>query len=83
MRIDPVIPEAWPGFSVRYCHGEAIYAIEVQNPSGCQRGILWVEIDGKREAGKVIPLERKLVKHRVVVMMGNSAKPVDKAISLP
>jgi cyclic beta-1,2-glucan synthetase len=76
MRIDPVIPEAWPGFSVRYCHGEAIYAIEVQNPSGCQRGILWVEIDGKREAGKVIPLERDLVKHRVVVMMGKSAKPV-------
>jgi cyclic beta-1,2-glucan synthetase len=83
MRIDPVIPAAWPGFSLRYRHGAAIYAIEVQNPSGCQRGILWVEIDGKRLADEVIPLERELVKHRVVVMMGKSAMPVGTALSPP
>jgi hypothetical protein len=33
-------------------------------------------MDGKRLAGKVIPLERELVKHRVVVMMGKSARKV-------
>jgi cyclic beta-1,2-glucan synthetase len=76
MEIDPVIPATWPRFSLAYRHGETTYAIEVENPAGCQRGVLWVEMDGKRLAGKVIPLERELVKHRVVVMMGKSARKV-------
>jgi cyclic beta-1,2-glucan synthetase len=73
MEIDPVIPATWPRFSLAYRRGETTYAIEVENPAGCQRGVLWVEMDGKRLAGKVIPLERQLVKHRVVVMMGKSS----------
>ncbi len=70
LEIDPVIPANWPRFSLKYRHGETTYAIEVENPSGCQRGVLWVEMDGRRIEGKVILLERELVKHRVVVMMG-------------
>jgi cyclic beta-1,2-glucan synthetase len=81
LEIDPVIPANWPRFSLNYRHGEATYAIEVENPSGCRRGVLWVEMDGRRVAGGVILLERELVKHQVVVMMGKPTKPVEVAIS--
>ncbi len=80
LEIAPVIPATWPGFSLTYRHGETTYVIEVENPNGCQRGVLWVEMDGKRLDGEAIPLERQLVKHRIVVMMGESARSVEPAI---
>jgi len=71
MRVNPVIPGSWPGFSLSYRHGESIYAIRVENPHGCQHGVAWVEMDGQRVTGGAISLERGLVKHQVVVRMGN------------
>ena len=70
MRINPAIPAAWPGFRLSYRHGETLYAIEVENPQGCARGVAWLEMDGQRMAGGVIPLERGLVKHQIRVRMG-------------
>jgi cyclic beta-1,2-glucan synthetase len=70
LKIDPVIPSSWEGFSLRYRHGDAVYEIRVENPDGCERGVVWAEIDGKRVPDGVIPLERGLVKHRVLVHMG-------------
>ena len=69
MQINPVIPATWPGFSLNYHHGETVYDIQVENPNGCERGVAWVEMDGQRMINGVIPLERGLVKHRVVVRM--------------
>jgi len=71
MRIAPVIPATWPGFSLRYRHGDAIYVIVVENPDGCEHGVAWVEMDGLRLAGDLVPLERNLVKHQVRVRMVN------------
>jgi cyclic beta-1,2-glucan synthetase len=71
MRINPVIPAAWEGFGLNYQHGETIYAIQVENPHGCERGVVWVEMDGQRVTGGVIPLERGLVKHQIRVRMGH------------
>jgi cyclic beta-1,2-glucan synthetase len=71
LRINPVIPGTWPGFSLSYRHGETLYAVKVENPQGCERGVAWVEMDGQRVAGGVIPLERSLVKHQVIVRMGD------------
>ncbi len=71
MRLTPVIPGWWDGFQMSYRHGEAIYEIQVENPEHCERGISWVEMDGQRMKGGVIPLGRDLVKHRIVVRMGN------------
>lgn len=71
MRLTPVIPGWWDGFQMSYRHGEAIYEIQVENPEHCERGISWVEMDGQRLKGGVIPLGRDFVKHRVVVHMGN------------
>jgi cyclic beta-1,2-glucan synthetase len=70
MRMEPVIPGWWQGFNLRYRHGEAIYEIQVENPEGRQCGVSWVEMDGRRLPDKVIPLERALVKHRILVHMG-------------
>ncbi|MBE0583959.1 MAG: glycosyl transferase, partial [Desulfofustis sp.] len=70
MRIAPVIPATWPGFSLRYRHGEAHYEIEVENPEACEHGVSWVEMDGLRLSGDFIPLERCFIKHQVRVRMG-------------
>ena len=70
LRMDPVIPERWEGFHLRYRHGEAIYEIQVENPNHHARGVSWVEVDGKRMADAAIPLERGLIKHRILVRMG-------------
>ena len=79
MQVNPVIPAAWQGFSLRYRHGETIYAIQVENPHGFERGVAWVEMDGQRVTGGVIPLERGLVKHQVVVRMGDPEQPSEDA----
>lgn len=71
LRINPVIPATWPGFSLSYRHGETIYSIEVENPDGCERGVAWVEMDGQRVPDGIIAMERILVKHQVVVRMGS------------
>ncbi len=70
LRINPVIPGSWPGFSVSYRHGKALYEIQVENPDACQRGVAWVELDGRRTTDGLINLEREQVKHQVVVRMG-------------
>jgi cyclic beta-1,2-glucan synthetase len=77
MRINPVIPAAWEGFTLRYRHGETVYAIQVENPHGRERGVIWVEMDGQRVPGGEIPLERGLVKHQVVVRMGQPGEDLD------
>jgi cyclic beta-1,2-glucan synthetase len=71
LSVNPVIPGSWPGFSLSYRHGEAVYAIKVENPHGLERGVAWVEMDGQRVLDGLITLERDLVKHQIVVMMGN------------
>jgi cyclic beta-1,2-glucan synthetase len=69
MQVRPVIPGSWPGFNIMYRHGEAVYAIRVENPNGREHGITWVEMDGQRMPDGIIILDRNLVKHQVVVMM--------------
>ena len=73
MRLEPVIPGWWRGFSLRYRHGEAVYDVQVENPEGREHGVAWVEMDGRRLAEKVVHLERALVKHHILVHMGENA----------
>ncbi len=70
MQVNPVIPASWPGFSLNYRHGEAVYAIQVENPEGLGHGVAWVELDGQRVTDGLITLEKGLVKHQVIVRMG-------------
>ena len=77
MRVDPVIPGWWKGFSMRYRHGEAIYEIQVENPDGRERGVSRVEMDGRHVPDGVIALHRDLVKHRILIRMGKPPKAKD------
>ena len=80
LRIHPVIPASWPGFSLTYRHGETIYDIQVKNPEGCESGVAWMELDGVRVTDDMIRLERGLVKHHVEVMMGKTETAVAPAV---
>jgi len=71
LAVDPVIPPEWTGFRLTYRHGEAVYEIQVENPDHVSRGVASVLLDGHPTEDKAIPLERDLVKHRVVVRMGS------------
>jgi cyclic beta-1,2-glucan synthetase len=74
LQLNPVIPGSWEGFHLRYRHGEAIYDIQVENPEGLEQGVAFVELDGQRLKEGLIPLERTLIKHRVVVRLGKPGK---------
>jgi cyclic beta-1,2-glucan synthetase len=76
LQLDRVIPGNWEGFHLRYRHGEAIYEIQVSNPEGLERGVARVELDGQYLKDGLIPLERALVKHRVVVTLGKPGQSV-------
>jgi cyclic beta-1,2-glucan synthetase len=72
LQLAPVIPGWWDGFQMSYRHDGALYEIQVENPDHCERGVLWVELDGQRMEGGEIPLERELIKHRILVRMGQA-----------
>jgi cyclic beta-1,2-glucan synthetase len=72
MRIAPVIPGWWSGFTMTFRHGETLYEILIENPDHFEHGVAWVEMDGQRMKDGIVELERELVKHRVVVRMGNA-----------
>ncbi len=68
--LDPVIPGWWNGFHVQYRRGKALYAIQVDNPDGYERGVSWVEMDGRRLEDCTIPLAADPVTHDIRVRMG-------------
>jgi cyclic beta-1,2-glucan synthetase len=72
LRLDPAIPRSWKTFSLSYRRGEAVYEIRVENPEGLERGVAWVEMDGLRQEGGDIPLERTPIRRKILVHMGSS-----------
>jgi len=69
--IDPCIPRAWSGFTIRFRYHASRYEIVVENPRGVSHGIERVEVDGVRvEIGPSgLPLAEQGT-HRVHVWMG-------------
>ncbi|HTL51495.1 MAG TPA: glycosyl transferase, partial [Planctomycetota bacterium] len=70
LQLVPVIPNWWDGFQITYRHGETTYTIQVENPSHCETGVLWLELDGARLEEDCINLTDDRKTHRVVVRMG-------------
>ena len=56
LRVDPVIPSKWKGFTVTRRFRGNTYAIEVRNPKGKQHGVRNLLVDGKKIAGNVVPV---------------------------
>ena len=56
LRIDPVIPAKWKGFTVTRRFRGNTYLIEVKNPNGKQRGVRKLRVDGKDIAANLLPV---------------------------
>ena len=71
LRLDPVIPAEWPGFTLRYQFQSARYEICVENPDHIGRGVAWVEVDGRRQPGQAVTLIDDGGNHSVVVRLAS------------
>lgn len=67
--IDPCIPSAWKEFAIEYHHGDSRYSIIVRNPSGVQKGVASVTLDGASVNGP-IELASDASDHEIIVTMG-------------
>jgi cyclic beta-1,2-glucan synthetase len=68
-RVDPCIPQGWPGYELSYRFGRTSYKISVENPDGVNRGVKQVELDGEILPGDEIPLVDDGQQHAVRVLM--------------
>jgi len=74
LRIEPCIPEAWPGFRVSYRFRETTYRIHVEKPEGVLGGVERILLDGDERPGDGgIPLVDDGGVHEVRVLMGPRA----------
>lgn len=71
LRLDPCIPREWKGFEIVYRHGDAVYRITVENPSGVSRGVSRITLDGTvLPADALVPLVDDAGEHQVEVVLG-------------
>jgi cyclic beta-1,2-glucan synthetase len=74
LRVDPRIPDEWPGYRAVYRHGSSRYEINVENPhreaNGTRRGVCEVTLDGQPLEGPEIPLVDDGEIHQVRVVLG-------------
>ena len=70
--VDPSIPAAWDGFSVRREWRGAVYEIEVRNPDHVQHGVASMTVDGVElpEGATTVPAAAPGTTVRVVVTLG-------------
>jgi cyclic beta-1,2-glucan synthetase len=68
--IDPCIPSSWPGFSLRWRFGGALYEIVVENPERSCRGVVSAEMDGAPVDPARIPLADDGRAHDVRLVLG-------------
>jgi cellobiose phosphorylase len=70
LRIDPCIPSAWKGFTAsRVFRGKKV-RVEVHNPTGVERGVRSLLLNGEPLEGNLIPTEKLAGENQVVVEMG-------------
>ena len=67
--VDPCIPSDWTGFRVSRQWRGATYEIEVRNPSGVEKGVKSVTLNGRPIDGP-IPIQPAGSSNGVVVVMG-------------
>jgi N,N'-diacetylchitobiose phosphorylase len=70
LRIDPCIPRAWRGFSVQRRFRDKMVQIRVENPSGVEKGIASLTLNGEALQGTLLPVERLAEENEVVAVMG-------------
>ena len=70
LRIDPCIPEGFGDFTITRIFRDAVYHIQIKNPSNVQKGITHLNVDGKEIDGNMIPYEADKKEYFVTAYMG-------------
>jgi cellobiose phosphorylase len=69
LMVDPCIPSEWKEVSVTRKFRNAIYDISIKNPSGKNRGIHEMTVDGKKISGTIVPIFNDNKIHKVEVIL--------------
>ena len=70
LRIDPCIPEGFGDFTITRFFRDAVYHIQIQNPSNVQKGVTHLNVDGKEIDGNMIPYKADKKEYFVTAYMG-------------
>lgn len=70
LRVDPCIPKKWKRCSIRRPFRGDVYEIEIHNPSGKERGVKQIFVDGNEINGNLIVPFKDGKVHQVKVVMG-------------
>ena len=70
LRIDPCIPEGFGDFTITRIFRDAVYHIQIQNPSNVQKGVTHLNVEGKEIDGNMIPYEADKKEYFVTAYMG-------------
>jgi cellobiose phosphorylase len=70
LRVDPVLPAGWPGFTASRRFRGATYDISVRNPDHVSGRACCVRVDGQRIEGTLVPLAPAQTTVRVDVLIG-------------
>jgi N,N'-diacetylchitobiose phosphorylase len=70
LRIDPCIPKAWPGFTMRRHFRGKMVRIEVKNPTGVNHGVKLLTVDGRPVPGNVVPTDKLRNGAKIVATLG-------------
>ena len=70
LRVDPCIPENFGDFTITRTFRDAVYHIDIKNPSGVQKGVTHMNVDGTEISGNVIPYDSDKKEYFVTVYMG-------------
>ena len=70
LRVDPVLPSAWPGFTATRRFRGATYEITVRNPKHARGRAARVLVDGTQIQGTLVPLARAGTTVHVEVVIG-------------
>jgi cellobiose phosphorylase len=70
LRIDPCIPKAWPGFTMRRRFRDQTLHIEVKNPAGVCSGVKSLTVDGRAVPGNLVPVDKLKDGAKIVATLG-------------
>ncbi len=76
LSLDPTIPTAWNGFTVRYRYHNTPYEIIVENPDHVNHGVASMELDGQPITGPTLCLENDSAPHTLRIRLGHLTKPL-------
>ncbi len=70
LKVEPCIPETWPGYAITYRFGQTTYHIRVENPNQVCGGIRQMTLDDAPLDDFRIPLADDGQQHQVVIILG-------------